>query len=172
MPSKKSVYISSGNIETAKVIAAEFVAAGNRVVSTWHGSDQHPTDEIARTNAADLNVTQITEEAEVLVLDCPGHLVPGGCYVEAGVALGAGIPVVAINVSGDGEKRRNLMLHHPSVVAASGVADAIHVAEELDLHNEWDFDDDDSLDDLDLDDEEDFDDDEFDDEEEDDALDD
>jgi nucleoside 2-deoxyribosyltransferase len=166
--SKKTVYISSNNIESAKLIAEEFVAAGHRVVSTWHESDEPRETEIQRTDAADLNVTQITEETDVLVLDCPDHLVPGGCYVEAGVAIGAGIPVVALNVKSAGDLRRNLLLHHPSVIAAANAADAIAMVEEISIVDDYD---DDGLGGLDSDD---FDDDfeDFDDEEDDADLDD
>jgi len=119
------VYISSHDVERAREAAAAVEAAGHSVVSTWHlgtGPMKRAADMTAdeMTNKARANAHQIGL-CDALLLVASADKVPGGKFVEAGIAIGRGKRVV---VWGD---RENLLLHHPAVTAAAAIETVVEM---------------------------------------------
>lgn len=105
------VYISSFDLWAARHVRDVLRRSGHAVVSTWHepGSARGETPEewaaiIGRRN--DLEI----READCLVLIATKADVPGGKFVEAGIALGAGKRVYILG------HVENRLLHHSRCV--------------------------------------------------------
>lgn len=117
------VYVSSHCVEKAREVAAACEAAGHSVVSTWHlgagpvgrsaGMTADEMRDKARANAHQIGA------CDVLVMVAADDRVPGGKFVEAGVAVGRGRPVVVWG------RRENILMHHPAVRAFDQLADAV-----------------------------------------------
>lgn len=117
------VYISSHDPEAARQAAAALEDAGHTVVSTWHLPNAPGSAGVAddlRRDKARSNAHQIGL-CDVLVLVASAERVPGGKFVEAGIAIGRGKRVV---VWGD---RENLLLHHPAVTAAAAIETVVEM---------------------------------------------
>ena len=117
------VYISSHDIDHAREAAAAVEAAGHSVVSTWHlgsGPMKRAADMTAdeMTNKARANAHQIGL-CDALLLVASADKVPGGKFVEAGIAIGRGKRVAAWG------RRENVLMHHPRVVQADDLAGAV-----------------------------------------------
>lgn len=117
------VFVSSHDIVDARRAAAACEAAGHSVVSTWHlgarpvkpaadMTDDERRDK-ARSTAHQIGM------ADVLLLVASDEKVPGGKFVEAGVAIGRGKRVVVWG------GRENLLMHHPLVTAWADLAAAV-----------------------------------------------
>jgi nucleoside 2-deoxyribosyltransferase len=108
----KKVYISSFDLWAARHVRDVLRAAGHEVVSTWHepGSARPESDDGWRTIIGDRNSREI-HAADLLVLVACRNDVPGGKFVEAGIAIGAGKGVVVLG------HRENRLLWHPLVLA-------------------------------------------------------
>jgi hypothetical protein len=108
------IYISSHDIDKAREVAAAVSAAGYPVISTWHLGDapmkrSDDMTEAQKRDKAASNVDQIIGACNVLILVASEEKVPGGKFVEAGVALGCKRKVYVWG------RRENILLHHPSV---------------------------------------------------------
>lgn len=118
------VYISSHDVERARIVAKAVDAAGYPVISTWHNGDGpvKPTAEMEQSemvNKARSNVAQIRGTADVLVLVATDGPVPGGKFVEAGVAIGCGKRVLVWG------RLENMMLRHPFVAAFEDLGELV-----------------------------------------------
>lgn len=114
------VYVSAHDFDVAQAAADTLAAAGHTVISTWHleGRSAGSIPEDMRPAKAKSNRHQIRLAEVLILLACDG-LVPGGKFVEAGIALEAGRRVIVVG------RRENLMLWHPAVEAAEDVAGAV-----------------------------------------------
>jgi hypothetical protein len=112
------VYVSSFDLLAARHVRDVLTAAGHAVTSTWHepGSARATADEDWRGLIGGRNDLEI-RSSDVLVLVACKNDVPGGKFVEAGIAIGAGKPVVVLG------HRENRVLWHPLVKAVSGTED-------------------------------------------------
>ncbi len=144
------VYISSWSKPLALAAKSALEAAGHKVVSTWHDGEFAPTvmrKESEMVQVADQDIDTLSQTADALLLLVPEDLAPGGIYVEAGVAIGVGIPVLAVGLRRD-FTRGNAMLYHSDVdqydTIDQAVADVRNVIEENDGDIEDDYDDQDS----------------------------
>ena len=117
------VYISSHDVERAREAAAAVEAAGHSVVSTWHlgsGPMKRAADMTAdeMVNKARANAHQIGL-CDALLLVASADKVPGGKFVEAGVAIGRGKRVAVWG------RRENVLMHHPRVGQADDLGGAV-----------------------------------------------
>ena len=122
------IYISSENREIARDLATNFENLGYDVVSTWHVGEQekfwHYTPTV-KTRMIRRNDKEIRSADILLMTTCSYH-VPGGKFVEAGIALGAGKQVVVYG------ERDNIVLYHPDVYATYCWSEVIKYLAELD----------------------------------------
>lgn len=126
-----AIYISSYSKERAQHLASLAIAAGNRVVSTWHdGECQRTADRTEEdlSNSSIRNIALITGVADCVILDCADDLTPGGTFLEAGAAIASSIEVFAVNGLRPDGTRRNNVLYHPLVSVASDDTAAIQAA--------------------------------------------
>jgi hypothetical protein len=105
--------------------------AGHTVTSTWHDLEfkriAETTDEERRAGA-DRNLDQIFE-SDALVLITPKDYMPGGLYVEAGAALGIGLPVFSVGYR-PGGLRGNFIMYHSLVSQYATIEGAVQAMEE------------------------------------------
>lgn len=124
------VYISSHDIEKARTVAKAVDAAGFPVISTWHLGDgpmkrSAEMEHVEMVNKARSNVAQIRGTADVLILVASEEPVPGGKFVEAGVAIGCGKRVLVWG------RLENLMLRHPLVAAFEDLHELVYAIKPL-----------------------------------------
>lgn len=103
------LYIAAHSQEEAKNVATVFVAFGHEITARWlsedislykaMGDDKKP--DIANRDFDDI------DNSDALVLLACDEKVPGGKFVEAGIAIGLGKPVYLI-----GRRENALMWHH------------------------------------------------------------
>ncbi len=113
------IYVASHCKWAARYVAGELRALGATVISTWHDGEFRPTAEQSveeRRAAATTDLDQVMS-ADGLVIISGGSKYSGGKFVEAGIAMGRGIPVVVLG------ERENMLLWHPSVRARRTVKD-------------------------------------------------
>jgi nucleoside 2-deoxyribosyltransferase len=95
----RAVYLATSysNRAQSRAIAADLRYAGHHVTSAWH--DWPDEDEASLTDARRAEICRLNlmaiDRAEVLVL-LHAPCSRGGCNVEAGYALGRGLPVIAV----------------------------------------------------------------------------
>lgn len=107
------VYVASHDRWAACWVAHCLVLAGHRVVSTWHGAPFGRTEDLSSVEREAIAVRDVEEvvACECLVLVAAPDRYPGGKFVEAGIALGRGKPVLVLG------RRENVLLWHPEVRA-------------------------------------------------------
>ena len=106
------IYISSHSQELARELAKKLEENGHTIVSSWINVEFLPTEKIA--NEAEKMDIAVRDVEEVKSCDCVYHIAgpdryPGGKFVEVGVALGLGKPVMLIG------RRENCLMYHPLV---------------------------------------------------------
>jgi hypothetical protein len=118
------LYISSHCPELAKEAAKKLTEAGHEIVSTWHSGDNTTSlmdhAEEARRAASLKNEDQIVYDSAALILISGPDKYPGGKFVEAGIAIASGVPVICIG------RRENWLLWHPGVWAVDSIEDYIN----------------------------------------------
>lgn len=117
------IYIASSNPLAASHVAHVLTAHGFTITSTWHEkpflkTSQIPTDE--RVEIASEDRGQILE-SDGLVLIADSHKVPGGKFVEVGIAIGLRLPVVILGP----EPRENVMLYLPGIFRVDRIEDIV-----------------------------------------------
>jgi nucleoside 2-deoxyribosyltransferase len=114
------VYVASHDKELASVAAHELTSGGHHILSTWHQLEFKPTDEhpewnrrvIAKRDADEVSM------ADAVVLIAGPDRYPGGKFVEVGIAIGQGKPVVVIG------RRENMLMWHRNVIGAANAKEA------------------------------------------------
>lgn len=127
------VYVSSWSKPNALAIKAQLLDAGHEVVSTWHDGEFKRTAERTESEMENTAVDNcdLIAGADILFLVVPEELMPGGIYVEAGMAICAGIPVVAVGTRRDGFRGNN-MLYHSGVHQFQDVDRAVASVQDID----------------------------------------
>lgn len=121
------VYISCHHRDPANALSAELTAAGHEVVSTWHAATcpRPAADDRSKwAESAKRNVAAVLGADALVVVACPDHVarvrcVPGGKFVEAGVALSGGRRVFTVGGVENG------MLFHPHVEHVDDAAELV-----------------------------------------------
>ncbi len=105
------VYIAAADKDRAVLLAECLLEAGHEITSSWicqafKRTQQHPATERAEIAWRDFRDVR---ECDALVLLDSEPCVPGGKFVEAGIALALGKRVIVAS------RRENMLLWHPSV---------------------------------------------------------
>ena len=117
------VYVACHCKEEAAKAASSLRAEGFEVVSTWHEmhraflpTAEHSEDQ--RTTIAREDTDEVRLSDALLLIAGPEKY-SGGKFVEAGIAIGLGTPVVVLG------RRENLMLWHPGVTQVDSIGEAV-----------------------------------------------
>lgn len=115
------VYVSAFSVWEAKYVANYLRANGHTVASSWHESEERPATDEGWTGLLKKRNRPEIAEADVLVLVASKNAVPGGKFVEAGIALGLGKPVVVLG------ERENRVLWDEGVTAVKSPQDIVQL---------------------------------------------
>lgn len=111
------IYIAGSDQAKAKELASELAAHGHTVVSSWLEKEfkrTHEHSEAERKAIAEEDAREVAS-CDCLVLLGGVGLVPGGMYVELGVALGLGKHIIIAT------NRDNMLCWHPSILFVEDV---------------------------------------------------
>jgi hypothetical protein len=105
------IYIAAHDQKLARDARDKFAASGYATTSRWLDVAFGRTEEYSEAERADIAQMDADDvlSAEALVLLSGPDRYAGGKFVEAGIAIGAGIPVYVIG------RRENMLLWHPKV---------------------------------------------------------
>jgi nucleoside 2-deoxyribosyltransferase len=111
------IYIAGHDQEEAKSLAAVCVSAGHEVTSRWLGKEFKGTDKhtVEERQAIAVEDEQDVRSADTLVLISCERRVPGGKFIEVGIALGERKPVYVLG------HRENMLMWHPSITLVESV---------------------------------------------------
>lgn len=107
------VYISASNRWAALFFADAISKSMMGLVSSlWHDEPMTRTREIADERKEQMahEARERIQNSEVLLLIADPDMVPGGKFVDAGIALGAGRTVILVG------RRENLKMFDPAVI--------------------------------------------------------
>lgn len=113
------LYIAGHNQQEANAVASLCREAGHEITSRWLDKPFNPTEqhtEAERRQIAYEDTADVTA-ADALVLCASPRRVPGGKFVEAGIALGQMKYVYVLG------HRENMLLWHPRVQQFNSVED-------------------------------------------------
>lgn len=115
------LYVAGHNQEESRTVAVCLIEAGHSITSRWLNEDFKRTSEytdLDRTAIACRDVEDV-ELCDSLVLISSPRRVPGGKFVEAGVALALGKKVLILG------HRENMLLYHTLCHSFDNVEDLI-----------------------------------------------
>lgn len=115
-------YIAGCNQQTAIALSEELKSLGHEIICTWlttpfKRTSEHTIEE--RVAIAKLDADEVAQSDAVLLVESEG-LVPGGKFVEAGIAIGQGKSVYLLG------RRENMLMWHPLVVQVDSVRDLVY----------------------------------------------
>lgn len=102
------LYIAGSNQEEARKVAKLCKESDHIITSTWLEEDFFRTSEYTekdRNKIADKDVKEVIESDALVLLSSPTRI-PGGKFVEVGVALGNEKPVFILG------HRENMLMYH------------------------------------------------------------
>lgn len=113
------IYIAGHNQEVAKEISELLKENGHEITSNWlykpfNRTNDHSIEE--RVNIAVEDYNDIVDADSVILISSPKR-VPGGKFVEAGIALGQRKPVYVIG------HRENMLMWHPNIIQYDSIED-------------------------------------------------
>jgi nucleoside 2-deoxyribosyltransferase len=116
---RMKVYVASHCRWAALYVAGVLIQRGHKVTSRWH-DEEFPTPDLTDARRRVIATEEIADvlESDAMVLIASPDKVPGGKFVEAGAAIGAGKRVIVIG------RRENLLLWHPLVEATTDADEA------------------------------------------------
>ena len=112
-------YIAGCNQDMAIALSEELKSLGHEIICTWLTTPFKRTIEYSieeRVAIAKLDADEVTQSDAVLLVESEG-MVPGGKFVEAGIAIGQGKPVYVLG------RRENMLMWHPLVRQVDSVVD-------------------------------------------------
>jgi len=115
------LYIAGHSQEEARRVAGMMKEAGHEITSRWLDEDFSKVPEYTdadRANVAKTDVDDVTASDALVLLPSPRR-VPGGKFIEVGVAISQGKPVHVLG------HRENMLMWHPLVVAWASAEDFI-----------------------------------------------
>jgi nucleoside 2-deoxyribosyltransferase len=118
---KMKVYVAGHDQKEARRVAAALRAVGVQVKSSWLDEDFQRTSFYSDEDRCRIAIQDVEEvqDADALVFLASLHRVPGGKFVEVGVALGLNKPVHLIG------HRENMLMWHPNVEAWDSLEDLV-----------------------------------------------
>jgi hypothetical protein len=120
------VYISASCKYKASYLALSLAQAGYDISSGWHDREMSRTSKLSEGQKSDIALAarEVIKQSDILVLMDDPDMVPGGKFVDVGIALGAGKKVFVLG------RRENIKMYDPEVQAfdtlpelISGLAD-------------------------------------------------
>ncbi|WP_438752026.1 hypothetical protein [Pararhizobium sp. O133] len=124
-------YVAAHDRLLASLVAGAITRAGHDCTSTWIKNEFLPTD----THTVEERLSIAFEDVEdvcrsdVLVLVAGAEKYSGGKFVEAGIAMGRGIPVIVVG------RRENMLLWHHSIMSVDTAEMAATVISNLEKQN-------------------------------------
>ena len=115
------LYIAGQSQAEARSVAKIMREAGHAITSSWLDEDFTKTGEYTdedRTRIAARDVREVSESDAIIVIPSPRRI-PGGKFVEVGVAIGLEIPVEVLG------HRENMLMYHPLVSVWNSAEDFI-----------------------------------------------
>lgn len=113
-----NVYVASHDRWAACYVASVLNEAdGINVISRWHAKAFNPTRKHTESERAEIALEDFDDinASDALVLISGPDRYPGGKFVEAGIALGIGIPVVVLG------HRENMLMWLPCIACVDTV---------------------------------------------------
>jgi len=113
------IYVASHDRWAACHVADVLKAKGHEITSRWHSQEFLPTEahtELDRAKIAQEDVDDVSASNALVIISGPDRY-SGGKFVEAGIAIGQGKPVVVIG------RRENMLLWLPSIRCVSSPED-------------------------------------------------
>jgi nucleoside 2-deoxyribosyltransferase len=107
------VYIASRDRWSGLYLAQLLVAGGHEITSSWLTEPFLPTEQYTpeiRRAIADKDAREVSSSDALVVIACRER-VPGGKFVEAGIAIGKGLRVLILG------HRENMLMWHSGVQA-------------------------------------------------------
>lgn len=114
-------YVAAHSQEEARKVADLLKAAGHTICSTWLHEDYKRTTEYTgeeRRAIANKDAMEVANSDAIMLLASP-YRVPGGKFVEVGVAIGLGKPVYVLG------HRENMLMWHDLVRQFNSAEDLI-----------------------------------------------
>ena len=104
------LYIAGHNQEDANKVADALITAGHEITSSWLSKPFNRTSEYSDAEREKIALEDFNDvaAADALVLLASPKRVPGGKFVEVGIALGQGKPVFVLG------HRENMLMWHPN----------------------------------------------------------
>lgn len=115
------IYVAASNQEKARFVAEALKQQGQEITSSWVYMPFHRTEEHTPAERREIATRDVNEvkQSDFFVLVAQEDRPPGGKFVEAGVAIGCGIPVVVIG------RRENMLMWHPYVLTVESLEELI-----------------------------------------------
>lgn len=106
-------YVAAHDRLLASLVAGVITRAGHECTSTWISNEFLQTEEHTIEERMSIAFEDVEDvcRSDVLVLAAGAEKYSGGKFVEAGIAMGRGIPVVVIG------RRENMLLWHHSIMS-------------------------------------------------------
>jgi nucleoside 2-deoxyribosyltransferase len=113
------LYIAGHNQEEARAVAKLCVEAGHEITSRWLEEDFSKSPQYTETDKTGIASVDVEDVhlADALVMIPSPRRIPGGKFVEAGVAIGTNKRVFVLG------HRENMLMWHPLVSAWASVED-------------------------------------------------
>ena len=109
-----NIYVASHSRELAVEAATALREAGHVTTSRWHDKAFHPTEHHTEVERREIAQEDYDDIAVADALAGPDRY-SGGKFVEAGIAMGFGLPVTVVG------RRENMLLWHPSIAAVENL---------------------------------------------------
>jgi len=116
---KKKAYVASHDIDKARKVAEVLDNMGFMITSRWLENSFNPTDSYTLNQRIVIATEDVDDvsDSDFLVLISSDDRVPGGKFVEVGVALGQGKSVYILG------HRENMLMYHPKCIQLSKIED-------------------------------------------------
>lgn len=120
-------YVASHDRLLGSLVADVISRGGHECTSTWLKNEFLPTERHTVEERMSIAFEDVEDvfRSDVLVLVAGADKYSGGKFVEAGVAMGRGIPVIVIG------RRENMLLWHHSIMSVDTVKMAADVISNL-----------------------------------------
>lgn len=113
------IYISGHTQNEARKIAKMLEDEGHEITSSWINADwekEGQLDDKGKSNVAEMDIAEVLASDALLMFSSPRR-VPGGKFVECGVALGSGKQVILIG------HRENMLMYYRRIRQYNSVDD-------------------------------------------------
>lgn len=113
------IYIAGHNQEEGRRLAEILKRCGHTITSTWLNeslAEENGSDDENKRLIAEKDAKEIFSSDAVVLFASPRR-VPGGKFVECGIAIGAGLPVYLLG------HRENMLMYHGLVQQFNSIED-------------------------------------------------